>query len=68
MFFYVLLKYLNTVAGGGGGGWQGGPIVETHRKIVNVVENCQSCQRGGGRFKMLSSGKLLVCRKICLNI
>ena len=48
MFFYVLLKYLNTVAGGGGRGPCPPPIVETHRKIVNVVENCQSCQRGGG--------------------
>ena len=33
------------------------PIVETRRKIVNVVGNCQSCRRGG-RFKMLSSGKM----------
>ena len=23
------------------------PIVETRRKIVNVVGNCQSCRRGG---------------------
>ena len=43
--------------------WPGGamppppPIVETRRKIVNVVGNCQSCGRGGGRSKMLSSGK-----------
>ena len=40
--------------------WPGGgacpPLVETRRKIVIVVGNCQSCRRGG-RFKMLSSGK-----------
>jgi hypothetical protein len=24
------------------------PIVETRRKIVNVVGNCQSCRRGAG--------------------
>jgi hypothetical protein len=38
-------------------------IVETRRKIINVVGNCQSCPRGGWRFKMLSFGKFLVCRK-----
>ena len=36
------------------------PIVETRRKVVHAVGNCQSCRRrgGGGKFKMLSSGKI----------
>ena len=44
--------------GGGGQGGHDPPIVETRRKIVNVVGNCrkivnvvgncQSCRRGGG--------------------
>ena len=34
------------------------PIVETRRKIVNVVGNCQSCRRGVGGFKTAASGKM----------
>ena len=64
-----------------GGGGQGGPwpppIVETRRKIANVVgncrkivkvvRNCQSCRRGGGgggeNLKCCRPEKFLVCRK-----
>ena len=39
-----------AVAGGAvaGGAMAPPPIVETRRKIVNVVGNCQSCRREGG--------------------
>ena len=41
------------------------PIVETRRKIVNVVGNCQSCRRGGGGgdLKYCRPENFLVCRK-----
>ena len=41
------------------------PIVETRRKIVNVVGNCQSCRRGGGVAEDLECcpENFLVCRK-----
>jgi hypothetical protein len=39
------------------------PIVETRRKIVNVVGNCQSCRRGGGDLKCCRPETFLVCRK-----
>ena len=52
------LTYSGAVAGGPGGGAMAPPIVETRRKIVNVVGNCrkivnvvgncQSCRREGG--------------------
>ena len=59
-----------AVAEGGGRGSYAPPIVETRRKIVNVVGNCRkivnvvgNCQRcRPGGFKMWSSD--LVCRKI----
>ena len=69
-FLAILLKswYSGAVAGGGVRGGHGPPIVETRRKIVNVVGNCrkidnvvgncQSVDGGGWRFKMLSSGKI----------
>jgi hypothetical protein len=41
------LTYSGAVAGGPGGA-MAPPIVETRRKIVNVVGNCQSCRREGG--------------------
>ena len=50
--------------GRGGMGRHGPPIVETRRKIANVVgnsrkivkvvRNCQSCRRGGGGVKILN--------------
>ena len=56
-----------TYSGAGGpGGAMAPPIVETRRKIVNVVGNCQSCRReGGGAAEDLKCcpEKFLVCRK-----
>ena len=58
----------NPFSGAVAGGGQGvcpHPIVETRRKIVNVVGNCQSCRRwGGGDLKCCRPEKFLVCRKI----
>jgi hypothetical protein len=51
---------------GGPGGAMASPIVETRRKIVNVVGNCQSCRReGGGVAEDLECcpENVLVCRK-----
>ncbi len=50
--------------GGGQGGAMAPPIVETRRKIVNVVGNCQSCRRGErGDLKCCRPENFLVCRK-----
>ena len=46
-------------------------IVETRRKIVNVVGKFQSCRRGGGAgedFKMLSSGKIFGLSEKCFGL
>jgi hypothetical protein len=55
-----------AVAGGGAGGAMPPPIVETLRKIANVVGNCQSCRRGGREgedLKCCRPENFLVCRK-----
>ena len=65
----TILDKTHSVApwpGGGQGGHAPHPIVETRRKIVNVVGNCQSCRRwgGGGNLKCCRPETFLVCRKI----
>ena len=64
---YTLIKgalYLQWRCGRGPGGGMAPPIVETCRKIVNVVGNCQSCRRGVGEdLKCCRPEKFLVCRK-----
>ena len=59
------VNYSGAVAGGARGGGMAPPIVETRRKIVNVVGNCQSCRRGGGGgdLKCCRPENFLVCRK-----
>ena len=75
---YTLIKgalYLQWRRGRGDqGGAMAPPIVETHRKIVNVVGNCrkivnvvgncQRCRRGVAEdLKCCRPEKFLVCRK-----
>ena len=74
-----LYTYSGAVVGGDQGGAMAPPIVETRRKIVNVVGNCRkivnvvgNCQRcrrglGGGAedLKCCRPENFLVCRKKC---
>ena len=43
-----LIKHKLCSGAVAGGAMPPPPIVETRRKIVNVVGNCQSCRREGG--------------------